>query len=133
EDVCIVGFGALGERCGPSVTSGVLSSVISVGDGPVMLQTSCAVHGGSSGGPLFAVQSGELLGIVASNTRDNNTGATYPHLNFSVPVTILQAALDRYVQFGDLRSFGELNKAGLAVRDVWRLQRSPENVLKSKL
>ncbi|CAI9586840.1 unnamed protein product [Staurois parvus] len=133
EDVCIVGFGALGERCGPSVTSGVLSSVISVGDGPVMLQTSCAVHGGSSGGPLFAAHSGELLGIVASNTKDNNTGATYPHLNFSVPVTILRAALDRYVEFGDLRSFGELNKAGLAVRDVWRLQRSPENVFQSKL
>ncbi|XP_018418421.1 PREDICTED: peroxisomal leader peptide-processing protease isoform X1 [Nanorana parkeri] len=133
EDVCIVGFGALGERSGPSVTSGVLSSVISVGDVPVMLQTSCAVHGGSSGGPLFAVQSGELLGIVASNTRDNSTGATYPHLNFSIPVTILQAALDRYIEFGDLRSLGELNKAGLAVRDVWRLQRSPENVFQSKL
>nr|DBA15303.1 TPA: hypothetical protein GDO54_004534 [Pyxicephalus adspersus] len=133
EDVCIVGFGALGERCGPSITSGVLSSVISVDGDPVMLQTSCAVHGGSSGGPLFALQSGELLGIVASNTRDNSTGATYPHLNFSVPVAILRAALKRYVEFGDLRSFGELNKAGLAVRDVWRLQRSPENVFQSKL
>lgn len=57
-----MGFGALGERCGPSVSSGVLSAVISVGNLPVMLQTSCAVHGGSSGGPLFAAESGQLLG-----------------------------------------------------------------------
>ncbi|XP_068111603.1 peroxisomal leader peptide-processing protease-like [Hyperolius riggenbachi] len=133
DDVCIVGYGALGDRCGPSVTSGVLSAVISVDDIPVMLQTSCAVYGGSSGGPLYALPSGELLGIVASNTRDNSTGATYPHLNFSIPVTVLQAAVDRYKQFGDLRSFGELNKAKLAVRDAWRLQRPPEKTLQSKL
>ncbi|KAG9485132.1 hypothetical protein GDO78_008305 [Eleutherodactylus coqui] len=133
EDVYVVGFGALGEKCGPSVTSGVLSAVISVDSVPVMLQTSCAVHGGSSGGPLFAAQSGQLLGIVASNTRDNCTGATYPHLNFSIPITIVQAAIQRYRQYGDLRSFGELNKAEHAIQDVWRLQRSPGKVFQSKL
>ncbi|KAM4031497.1 peroxisomal leader peptide-processing protease [Anomaloglossus baeobatrachus] len=133
EDVYVVGFGALGESCGPSVTSGVLSAVISVGNVPVMLQTSCAVHGGSSGGPLFAAESGKLLGIVASNTRDNCTGATYPHLNFSVPITVVQSAIQRYRQYGDLRSFGELNKAGHAIQDVWRLQRSPGKVVQSKL
>ncbi|KAM3914113.1 peroxisomal leader peptide-processing protease [Leptodactylus fuscus] len=133
EDVYVIGFGALGERCGPSVTSGVLSTVISVGNVPVMLQTSCAVHGGSSGGPLFAAESGQLLGIVASNTRDNCTGATYPHLNFSIPITIVGAAIQRYRKYGDLRSFGELNKAGHAVQDVWRLQRSPGKVFQSKL
>ncbi|XP_073541826.1 peroxisomal leader peptide-processing protease [Phyllobates terribilis] len=133
EDVYVVGFGALGDRCGPSVTSGVLSSVISVGNVPVMLQTSCAVHGGSSGGPLFSAESGKLLGIVASNTRDNCTGATYPHLNFSIPITVVQPAIQRYRQYGDLRSFGELNKAGHAIQDVWRLQRSPGKVVQSKL
>ncbi|XP_040292561.1 peroxisomal leader peptide-processing protease [Bufo bufo] len=133
EDVYVVGFGAFGERCGPSVTSGMLSAVISVGNVPVMLQTSCAVHGGSSGGPLFAAESGQLLGIVASNTRDNSTGATYPHLNFCIPITIVQAAIQRYRQYGDLRSFGELNKAAHAIQDVWRLQRSPKKVFQSKL
>ncbi|XP_069835249.1 peroxisomal leader peptide-processing protease [Dendropsophus ebraccatus] len=133
EDVYVVGYGALGERCGPSVTSGVLSAVISVSNVAVMLQTSCAVHGGSSGGPLFAVESGQLLGIVASNTRDNSTGATYPHLNFSIPITVVRAAIERYRQYGDLRSFGELNKAGHAVQEVWRLQRSPGKVFQSKL
>ncbi|KAM4636818.1 peroxisomal leader peptide-processing protease [Discoglossus pictus] len=133
EDVCVLGYGAFGDRCGPSVTSGTLSAVISVGNVPVMLQTSCAVHGGSSGGPVVASGSGELLGIVASNTRDNSTGATYPHLNFSIPITVLQSAVERYRKCGDLHSFQELNQAGHAVRDVWRLQRKHENVLQSKL
>ncbi|KAG8435140.1 hypothetical protein GDO86_013189 [Hymenochirus boettgeri] len=132
-DVLVWGYGAFGENCGPSVTCGVLSSVISVGDVPVMLQTTCAVHGGSSGGPIFTAQTGELLGIVASNTRDNATRATYPHLNFSIPISIFRRALQRFKLSGDLSSFQELNNVSRAVRNVWRLQRNPEKVLPSKL
>lgn len=58
----MVGFGVFGQVCGPSVTSGILSAVVQVDDAPVMLQTTCAVHGGSSGGPLFSTCSGDLLG-----------------------------------------------------------------------
>ncbi|XP_053547907.1 peroxisomal leader peptide-processing protease [Bombina bombina] len=133
EDVFVLAYGAFGENCGPSVTSGSLSAVICVGDVPAMLQTTCAVHGGSSGGPVVSARSGKLLGIVTSNTRDNATGATYPHLNFSIPISVLQTALQRYRQFGELSGFQELNKASRAVRDVWRLQRRQENVLQSKL
>lgn len=62
EAVSVVGFGVFGQACGPSVTSGILSAVVQVDDTPVMLQTTCAVHGGSSGGPLFSTCSGDLLG-----------------------------------------------------------------------
>lgn len=62
EAVSVVGFGVFGQACGPSVTSGILSAVVQVDDTPVMLQTTCAVHGGSSGGPLFSACSGDLLG-----------------------------------------------------------------------
>lgn len=62
EAVTVVGFGVFGQACGPSVTSGILSAVVQVDDTPVMLQTTCAVHGGSSGGPLFSTCSGNLLG-----------------------------------------------------------------------
>lgn len=55
-----LGFGALGRACGPSVTGGVLSAV--VGTPPVMLQSTCAVHAGSSGGPLLSARDGCLLG-----------------------------------------------------------------------
>lgn len=60
EAVLALGFGALGRACGPSVTGGVLSAV--VGAPPVMLQSTCAVHPGSSGGPLLAASDGRLLG-----------------------------------------------------------------------
>lgn len=62
EPVSVVGFGVFGQACGPSVTSGILSAVVHVDGTPVMLQTTCAVHGGSSGGPLFSTRSGDLLG-----------------------------------------------------------------------
>ncbi|KAM6329949.1 peroxisomal leader peptide-processing protease [Podargus strigoides] len=125
EEVSVVGFGALGRACGPSVTAGVLSAVVAVAGHPVMLQTTCAVHGGSSGGPLVSSRSGHLLGIVASNTRDTSVGATYPHLNFCIPITILQPSITRYRRTGDPSAFAELNWAGEGVRAAWRLQRQP--------
>ncbi|XP_072726226.1 peroxisomal leader peptide-processing protease isoform X1 [Ciconia boyciana] len=125
EEVSVVGFGALGRACGPSVTAGVLSAVVAVAGRPVMLQTTCAVHGGSSGGPLVSSRSGRLLGIVASNTRDTGAGATYPHLNFCVPITVLQPPVTRYRRTGDPSAFTVLNQAGKGVRAAWRLQRQP--------
>ncbi|XP_064125728.1 peroxisomal leader peptide-processing protease [Loxodonta africana] len=133
EAVSVVGFGVFGQACGPSVTSGILSAVVHVDDTPVMLQTTCAVHGGSSGGPLFSTCSGDLLGIVASNTRDNNTGATYPHLNFSIPITVLQPALRQYRETGDLRGLRQLDRAAEPVQVVWRLQRPLAETPRSKL
>nr|XP_006122836.1 peroxisomal leader peptide-processing protease [Pelodiscus sinensis] len=133
EEVSVVGFGAFGQSCGPSVTSGILSAVITVDDKPVMLQTTCAVHGGSSGGALLSTNSGKLLGIVASNTKDNSMGATYPHLNYSVPITVLQPAVLEYSRTGDLHSFQELNRASDRIRLVWRLQRKTTGALQSKL
>ena len=65
----VVGFGALGRACGPSVTAGVLSAVVAVAGRPVMLQTTCAVHGGSSGGPLISSRSGRLLGKPGGPSR----------------------------------------------------------------
>ncbi|XP_028585414.2 peroxisomal leader peptide-processing protease isoform X1 [Podarcis muralis] len=133
EDVSIVGFGVFGQACGPSVTSGILSAVITVGDEPVMLQATCAVHGGSSGGALFSTHSGKLLGIVASNTRDNSIGVTYPHLNFSIPITVLQPALLEYLHSRSLRGFRELDRVSHKIQVVWRLQREPVEGPLSKL
>lgn len=151
----MTGFGALGRACGPSVTAGVLSAVVTVAGRPVMLQTTCAVHGGSSGGPLVSSRSGHLLGklgnlpllggpvgvpqmdtmtlasllsppgIVASNTRDTSAGTTYPHLNFCIPITILQPLIARYRHTRDPNAFAELNRVGEGVRAAWRLQRQP--------
>ncbi|NWJ04169.1 TYSD1 protease, partial [Crypturellus undulatus] len=133
EAVHVESYGLLGSACGPSVTAGVLSAVLAVAGRPVMLQTTCAVHSGSSGGPVFSTRTGQLLGIVASNTRDTSVGATYPHLNFSVPITVLQPAVARYVRTGDAAALAVLNRASAGVRELWRLQQPPPEVPLSKL
>lgn len=127
EAVLALGFGALGRACGPSVTGGVLSAV--VGAPPVMLQSTCAVHPGSSGGPLLAASDRRLLGIVASNARDNAAGATYPHLNFCVPVTLLQPPLARYLRTRDPAAFTPLDAGDEGARAAWRLQQRPPSKL----
>ncbi|XP_070610054.1 peroxisomal leader peptide-processing protease [Erythrolamprus reginae] len=133
EDVSIVSFGVFGQACGPSVTSGILSAVITVEDKAVMLQATSAVHGGSSGGALFGTHSGKLLGIVASNTRDNSVGVTYPHLNFSIPITVLRSAILDYIHHGSLHGFQELDRVAERIQVVWRLQREPVEMPLSKL
>ncbi|XP_067828532.1 peroxisomal leader peptide-processing protease [Heptranchias perlo] len=133
EDVCVVGYGVFGRACGPSVTAGILSAVITADNQPVMLQTTCAVHAGASGGPVFRTSSGELLGIVSSNARNNSAGATYPHLNFSLPITILQPLLSAYSRVRDAAVFERLNEASDRLRALWRLQGSFSASQKSKL
>ncbi|XP_064369682.1 peroxisomal leader peptide-processing protease [Dromaius novaehollandiae] len=134
EAVSVLSFGGLGGACGPSVTAGVLSAVVAVAGRPVMLQTTCAVQAGASGAPLFATRTGHLLGIVASNAKDTSVGATYPHLNFSVPITLLRPALARYRRTGDPAAFAALHGAAAeGARAVWRLQRAPPGVPFSKL
>ncbi|CAB1343823.1 unnamed protein product [Coregonus sp. 'balchen'] len=90
EDVVVVGYGAFGQRCGPSLTSGILSRAISC--------------------------------LVSSNTRDFTAKVTYPHLNFSVPMTVLEPLLRRYAQKGDIVVFRDLDTTDEGVRRVWRLQ-----------
>lgn len=123
EPVLVVGYGAMGRSCGPSLTSGVLSKSISTKDQqPVMLQTTCAVQAGTSGGAVVRPCSGELLGIVSSNTKDFATNVTYPHLNFSVPASVFEKMLEMFSQTEDVSVFRGLDTADEDVRRVWRLQ-----------
>lgn len=62
DPLVVVGYGGVGRRCGPSLTCGILSKAISLIDQPVMLQTTCAVQAGTSGGAVVHSRSGELLG-----------------------------------------------------------------------
>ncbi|CAN9499754.1 unnamed protein product [Ophioblennius macclurei] len=122
QPVVVVGYGGLGRRCGPSLTSGVLSKTIILNSQPVMLQTTCAVHAGTSGGAVVEKHSGELLGIVSSNTRDLAAEVTYPHLNFCIPVTVFQELLQNFHHTRDVSVFRVLDSADEQVRRVWRLQ-----------
>ncbi|XP_077468825.1 peroxisomal leader peptide-processing protease [Stigmatopora argus] len=123
ERVLVSGYGGLGRRCGPSLTGGVLSKAVAVHGRAVMLQTTCAVQAGTSGGAVLRASTGELLGMVSSNAKDQSTEATYPHLNFCVPMSILRDPLLRFKQSGDVTAaFDVLDGAEEKVRRVWRLQ-----------
>lgn len=120
--VVVVGYGGLGRVCGPSLTSGVLSKAISLNCQPVMLQTTCAVQAGASGGAVVQKHSGELLGIVSSNARDLAASVTYPHLNFIIPVTVFQRLVQEFHKTRNVNVFSVLNNTEKEVRRVWRLQ-----------
>ncbi|XP_037128412.1 peroxisomal leader peptide-processing protease isoform X1 [Syngnathus acus] len=122
EPVLVVGYGGLGRLCGPSLTCGILSKAISHQHLTIMLQTTCAVQAGASGGAVVRASTGELLGIVSSNTRDLSSKVTYPHLNFCIPVSVLQGPLLHFSRQGDLNSFDVLNATDESVKRVWRLQ-----------
>lgn len=122
DPVVVVGFGGIGRHCGPSLTCGVLSKAISLEDKPVMLQTTCAVQAGTSGGAVVHRHTGKLLGIVSSNTKDVTAKVLYPHLNYSIPVSVFQAALQHYEKTKDSSVFRVLDTTEERVRRVWRLQ-----------
>ncbi|XP_048419535.1 peroxisomal leader peptide-processing protease isoform X2 [Stegostoma tigrinum] len=72
-------------------------------------------------------------GIVSSNTRNNSAGACYPHLNFSLPITVLQPLLSRYKQTRDAAVFEELNQVNDRMCALWRPQDGFLITPKSKL
>ncbi|XP_072347553.1 peroxisomal leader peptide-processing protease isoform X2 [Scyliorhinus torazame] len=80
-----------------------------------------------------AITSGFSTGIVSSNARNNNAGATYPHLNFSFPITVLRPLLSVYNQARDASAFEGLNKVSDRLRAVWRFQDTLSAPQKSKL
>lgn len=61
-------------------------------------------------------------GIVSSNTRDFAAKVTYPHLNFSIPVSVFEPLLSRFAQTQDPAVFQELDSAEDEIKRVWRLQ-----------
>lgn len=128
DSVVVVGYGGLGRKSGPSLTCGILSKAIFLNNQPVMLQTTCAVQAGTSGGAVVQRHTGELLGIVSSNTRDMTSNVTYPHLNFSIPVTVFHRLLEQFHQTRDVGVFRELDTTEKEVRGVWRLQGAPSKL-----
>lgn len=63
-----------------------------------------------------------FAGIVASNTRDLAAKVTYPHLNFSIPVTVFQRSLQHFEQTRDVNVFKVLDTTETGVSTVWRLK-----------
>ena len=65
-----------------------------------MLQTTCRIQSGSSGGPIVRWSTGEMLGMVVCNSISTTKNKLYPQLNMAVPVSILKAPLTEYLRTG---------------------------------
>ncbi|KAL1462378.1 hypothetical protein WDU94_014216 [Cyamophila willieti] len=60
-----------------------------------MLQTSCSVESGVSGGALFD-SAGLLIGIIVCNVTDHKV--VYPHVNMAVPICTIYPVLEAYLR-----------------------------------
>ncbi|XP_030849308.1 peroxisomal leader peptide-processing protease-like [Strongylocentrotus purpuratus] len=106
----------------PSVTSGVVSKVIRINQKPIMTQSTCAINAGASGGALLCAETGNLVGIIASNSRDSESGASFPHVNFSIPVECFRHAIQQYIITKDISWFKDLELIDEKVAAVWALE-----------
>ncbi|RUS81994.1 hypothetical protein EGW08_010263 [Elysia chlorotica] len=118
----------------PSVCAGVISKVVKVKGQDVMVQTTCAVHAGASGGPLLD-NDGNLVGIVVCNTVDKGSNSTYPHINFSIPATTVWPPVLHYIKSADPSMLDSLKVTDTMVKKLWALDTTLESeyAVKSKL
>ncbi|CAG9795503.1 unnamed protein product [Diatraea saccharalis] len=101
----------------PTVTSGHINSV-----SPSMLQTSCCVQSGFSGGPIFRLtkHSVEVLGIIVSNAK-TNTGACYPYINMAVPARAFKKLLQDFAIDRDTTKLKAMENNKEIIQSQWRL------------
>ncbi|CAH2984764.1 unnamed protein product [Chilo suppressalis] len=101
----------------PTVTSGHINTV-----SPSMLQTSCCIQSGFSGGPIFRLNknSVEVLGIIVSNTK-THSGACYPYINMAVPATAFKGLLHEFALDKDTTKLKAMENNKDIVQSQWRL------------
>ncbi|XP_044739864.1 peroxisomal leader peptide-processing protease-like [Chrysoperla carnea] len=87
---------------------------------PFMLQTTCCIHRGVSGGAIVR-PNGELLGIVVCITATNQNQTAYPHINMAVPIQLVIKPLKEYLDKGDKSVFNVLETHQKDVQRLWNL------------
>lgn len=92
EPVVCAGFPLFSSHL-PTITRGNVSSVSSC-----MLQTTCCIQSGASGGPIVRPATGELLGMVVCNVITSTT--LYPRLNMAIPLTVIKEPIENYIATG---------------------------------
>ncbi|XP_046431391.1 peroxisomal leader peptide-processing protease isoform X1 [Neodiprion virginianus] len=104
----------------PTVTRGRVSHV-SVG----MLQTSCCIQSGASGGPVATWPGGELVGIVVCNATSAGNKALFPHVNMAVPATIFEGPIREYLRTQDVKCLSKLENNDIIIQQRWKLNPAP--------
>ncbi|XP_067002619.2 peroxisomal leader peptide-processing protease [Anabrus simplex] len=107
----------------PVVTRGHVSHVA-----PTMVQTTCCIQSGASGGAILR-PSGELLALVVCNARDQTSNAIYPHINLCVQVAAVISVLRRYLLSKDPAVLRDLECKDVEIQRLWALKLTPASKL----
>ncbi|VVC94609.1 unnamed protein product [Leptidea sinapis] len=102
----------------PTVTSGHVNTA-----SPSMLQTSCCVQSGFSGGPIFRISRSsrvEVLGIIVSNAK-TVTGACYPYINMAVPATAFLRLVQQFILDKDASKLSAIEHKEDMIQSQWRV------------
>ncbi|CAH1640459.1 unnamed protein product [Spodoptera littoralis] len=103
----------------PTITSGHVNTV-----SPSMIQTSCCVQSGFSGGPIFRITKPknrvEVLGIIAINVTSEG-GACFPYVNMAVPAAVFSHALAHYILNKDESKLAGIENNKEIIQAQWRL------------
>ncbi|XP_045527624.1 peroxisomal leader peptide-processing protease [Pieris brassicae] len=102
----------------PTVTSGHVNNV-----SPSLIQTSCCVQSGFSGGPIFRISNSnkvEVLGIIASNAK-TETGACYPYINMAVPTRAFLKIIQHFILDRDETRLSTIENNREMIQSQWRL------------
>lgn len=132
----VIGHGLFGPRCGlyPSVSSGVVAQVVKsgialasprslvdnvCGELPAMIQTTAAVHPGSSGGAVVN-STGSMIGLVTSNAKHGGQ-TIIPHMNFSIPCAAMEPIFKLATDMKNISVLHELDKPNEKLSSVWSM------------
>ena len=133
EEICVAGFPLFASHLntGPSVVSGVISSIAYIDQQSVLLQSTAAVHRGASGGALVSMETGELLGMVTCHTNDANLSSTFPRVNFSIPSDLLYKLVSAVTN----GTFEETLQGLVSdqMDSIWQLRKTEKSNITSKL
>ncbi|XP_048483900.1 peroxisomal leader peptide-processing protease-like [Plutella xylostella] len=102
----------------PTVTSGHANNV-----SPSMIQTSCCVQSGFSGGAIYRITASsrvEVLGIIVCNAK-TETGACFPYINMAVPASTFVHLLHTYMHDKDADKLKCIESDKEIIQSQWRL------------
>ncbi|XP_051175019.1 peroxisomal leader peptide-processing protease isoform X2 [Leptopilina boulardi] len=100
----------------PTISKGNVSRSL-----PCMLQTTCCVQSGTSGGPIVCWSTGEMLGMIVCNAISSNNLELYPRLNMAIPASILKIPIEQYLQTNDAKVLEALASQDAVVHQTWDL------------
>ncbi|KAA8917153.1 hypothetical protein TRICI_000699 [Trichomonascus ciferrii] len=98
----------------PIQSTGIISKVVQMDSSPVLLITSAGCWNGSSGGALFDPNM-NLIGLMSSNGKMDDTGEIIPTMSFILPIQIIAKARSLVKQ-------GSQASLDPRISKLWKLQ-----------